>query len=163
MSGVACDSQDRVYVFIRLPQPEVMVFDPDGRLRDRWGRDLFTKPHGIWISPDDHVYLTDTANHTVIKTTLDGKVVMTSKRETTGTPKTIRLSADRNEINADGEDIAVVRRHPTYEKVVRRSGKLHAHDEENQAKEGDVVRVVEARPLSRTKRWRLLEVIERAR
>ena len=59
--------------------------------------------------------------------------------------------------------IAVVRRHPTYEKVVRRSSKLRAHDEENQAKEGDVVRVVESRPLSRTKRWRLLEVIERAR
>jgi small subunit ribosomal protein S17 len=59
--------------------------------------------------------------------------------------------------------IAVVRRHPTYEKVVRRSGKLRAHDEQNQAKEGDIVRVVESRPLSRTKRWRLLEVIEKAR
>jgi sugar lactone lactonase YvrE len=77
VSGVACDSQDRVYVFIRLPQPEVLVFDPDGRLRDRWGQDLFTKPHGIWISPDDHLYLTDTASHTVLKTTRDGQVVMT--------------------------------------------------------------------------------------
>lgn len=77
VSGVACDSQDRVYVFIRLPQPEVLVFDPDGRLRDRWGSDLFQKPHGIWISPDDHVYLTDTADHTVRKVTLDGQVVMT--------------------------------------------------------------------------------------
>jgi sugar lactone lactonase YvrE len=77
VSGVACDSQDRVYVFIRLPQPEVLVFDADGRLRDRWGGDLFTKPHGIWISPDDHVYLTDTADHTVRKTTPDGSVVMT--------------------------------------------------------------------------------------
>jgi sugar lactone lactonase YvrE len=77
VSGVACDSQDRVYVFIRLPQPEVLVFDPDGRLRDRWGRDLFTKPHGIWMSSDDHLYLTDTADHTVRKTTLDGQVVMT--------------------------------------------------------------------------------------
>ncbi len=59
-------------------------------------------------------------------------------------------------------EIAVVRRHPTYEKVVRRTSKLRAHDEENQARRGDVVRVVESRPLSRTKRWRLLEVLERA-
>ncbi len=77
VSGVACDSQDRVYVFIRLPQPEVLVFDPDGRLRDRWGRDVFKKPHGIWVSPDDHLYLTDLVEHTVYKTTLDGKVMMT--------------------------------------------------------------------------------------
>jgi small subunit ribosomal protein S17 len=59
-------------------------------------------------------------------------------------------------------EIAVVRRHRTYEKVVRRTSKLHAHDESNQAQQGDVVRIVESRPLSRTKRWRLLEVLERA-
>jgi small subunit ribosomal protein S17 len=59
-------------------------------------------------------------------------------------------------------EIAVVRRHPIYEKVVRRSSKLHAHDEGNQAQRGDVVRVVESRPLSRTKRWRLLDILERA-
>jgi small subunit ribosomal protein S17 len=60
-------------------------------------------------------------------------------------------------------EIPVVRRHPTYEKVVRRSSKLHAHDESNTAQEGDVVRVIESRPLSRTKRWRLLDVVERSR
>jgi len=70
-------------------------------------------------------------------------------------------------VSADGDktitvEIAVVRRHPTYEKVVRRTSKLHAHDDANQAQQGDVVRVVESRPLSRTKRWRLLEVLERA-
>jgi small subunit ribosomal protein S17 len=59
-------------------------------------------------------------------------------------------------------EIAVVRRHPTYEKVVRRTSKLRAHDEADEAREGDTVRVVESRPLSRTKRWRLLEVLERA-
>jgi small subunit ribosomal protein S17 len=59
--------------------------------------------------------------------------------------------------------IEVARRHPTYEKVVRRSATLHAHDATNQAQEGDTVRVVETRPLSRTKRWRLVEIIERAR
>jgi small subunit ribosomal protein S17 len=60
-------------------------------------------------------------------------------------------------------EIPVVRRHPTYEKVVRRSSKLHAHDESNTAQEGDIVRVIESRPLSRTKRWRLLDVVERSR
>ena len=48
-------------------------------------------------------------------------------------------------------------------KTVRSSTTLHAHDESNEAHEGDVVRVVESRPLSRSKRWRLLEVLERAR
>ena len=59
--------------------------------------------------------------------------------------------------------IDVARRHPQYEKVVRRSATLHAHDAQNDANEGDTVRIVETRPLSRTKRWRLVEVVERAR
>jgi small subunit ribosomal protein S17 len=59
--------------------------------------------------------------------------------------------------------IEVARRHPTYEKVVRRSATLHAHDAGNEAQEGDTVRVVETRPLSKSKRWRLLEIVERAR
>jgi small subunit ribosomal protein S17 len=58
--------------------------------------------------------------------------------------------------------IDIVRRHPTYEKVVRRSRTLHAHDERNEAGEGDMVRIVETRTLSKTKRWRLVEVLERA-
>ncbi len=52
---------------------------------------------------------------------------------------------------------------PRYKKVVRRSTKFHAHDERNEANVGDVVRVVETRPLSKTKNWRLAEVIEAAR
>jgi small subunit ribosomal protein S17 len=59
--------------------------------------------------------------------------------------------------------IDIARRHPVYEKVVRRSRTLHAHDERNEAGEGDVVRVIETRPLSKTKRWRLVEVVEKAR
>jgi small subunit ribosomal protein S17 len=53
--------------------------------------------------------------------------------------------------------------HPVYGKIVRTSSKLHAHDERNEANEGDLVRVVECRPLSRLKRWRLVEIIEKAR
>jgi len=53
-------------------------------------------------------------------------------------------------------------RHPLYKKVMKRTKKYMVHDEENTAKTGDVVRVMECRPLSRNKRWRLLEVVEKA-
>ena len=59
--------------------------------------------------------------------------------------------------------IDVVRRHTSYEKIIRHSSTLHAHDEQNEANQGDLVRVVETRPLSRTKRWRLVEVLEKAK
>jgi small subunit ribosomal protein S17 len=54
-------------------------------------------------------------------------------------------------------------RHPLYGKIVRRSTKLKAHDEAGQAHVGDLVRIVETRPLSKTKRWRVVEVVERAK
>jgi small subunit ribosomal protein S17 len=59
--------------------------------------------------------------------------------------------------------IDVTRRHPFYEKIVRTSRTLHAHDEREDAHLGDTVVVRESRPLSRTKRWRLVEVLERAK
>lgn len=59
--------------------------------------------------------------------------------------------------------VDAARRHRRYEKIVRSSTTLHAHDEANEAHEGDTVRVVESRPLSRLKRWKLVEVVERAR
>ena len=54
-------------------------------------------------------------------------------------------------------------RHRRYDKVVRSRKQFHAHDEANDAKLGDTVRIVETRPLSKTKRWRVAEVVERAR
>jgi small subunit ribosomal protein S17 len=54
-------------------------------------------------------------------------------------------------------------RHPLYGKTVQRRKRLYVHDEANDAKKGDVVRVQETRPLSKRKRWRLVEVLERAR
>jgi small subunit ribosomal protein S17 len=59
--------------------------------------------------------------------------------------------------------IDVVHQHRMYKKTVRSSSTLRAHDENNEANVGDTVRVVESRPLSRTKRWRLTEILERAR
>jgi len=59
--------------------------------------------------------------------------------------------------------IDVTQKHEKYGKVVRRSSKLHAHDEQNAAGVGDLVRIVETRPLSASKRWRLLEILEKAK
>ena len=60
-------------------------------------------------------------------------------------------------------EISGIVRHPVYEKTVRSRKRLHAHDEANEARRGDIVRVMETRPLSKTKRWRVIEIVERAR
>jgi len=61
--------------------------------------------------------------------------------------------------------VAVERKvkHPIYGKFVKKTTKFHAHDEKNEAKPGDFVRIMETRPLSKTKRWRLVEIIEKAK
>jgi small subunit ribosomal protein S17 len=59
--------------------------------------------------------------------------------------------------------VDVIKSHPKYKKVVRRSVRFHAHDEQNAAGIGDTVRIVETRPISKTKHWRLAEVVEKAR
>ena len=70
---------------------------------------------------------------------------------------------------SDGRDKTVTvevpeqAKHPRYDKIVRRSAKFHAHDETNDARVGDTVRIVETRPMSRQKRWRVVEIVERAR
>jgi small subunit ribosomal protein S17 len=91
----------------------------------------------------------------------------------TGTPPAERRSAGRKtrqgRVVSSKPDktitvaIEVARRHPQYEKIVRRSRTLHAHDAQNEAGEGDLVRIVETRPMSRTKRWRLVEILEKAK
>ncbi|HIE51762.1 MAG TPA: 30S ribosomal protein S17 [Armatimonadetes bacterium] len=52
-------------------------------------------------------------------------------------------------------------RHPLYQRTIRRTKKYHVHDEHNEARVGDRVRIMETRPLSKRKRWRLLEILER--
>ena len=54
-------------------------------------------------------------------------------------------------------------KHPTYGKIIKRTSKVHAHDENNECQIGDKVRIMETRPLSKTKRWRLVEIVEKAR
>ncbi|OVE82569.1 30S ribosomal protein S17 [bacterium M21] len=69
---------------------------------------------------------------------------------------------------SDAQDKTIVVRverqtaHPIYKKIVTTTKKYHAHDEENTAKAGDLVRIIETRPLSKLKRWRLVEVMRRA-
>jgi small subunit ribosomal protein S17 len=107
-----------------------------------------------------------------------GRSAYRTKRRTkgeagTGTPPAERRSAGRKtqqgRVVSSKPDktitvaIEVARRHPQYEKIVRRSRTLHAHDARNEAGEGDLVRIVESRPLSRTKRWRLVEILEKAK
>jgi small subunit ribosomal protein S17 len=72
-----------------------------------------------------------------------------------------RVSSDK----ADKTIVVMIERrvrHPLYGKEIRLTKKVHAHDEENRAKVGDVVRVMETRPMSRLKRWRLVDIISEA-
>ena len=109
---------------------------------------------------------------------IDGPVKITRERARGASAGTGTVAAEKESVAAKERQgivvsnkgdksitvrIDIARRHPTYEKIVRRSRTLHAHDERNEAGEGDVVRVVETRPLSKTKRWRLVDVVEKAR
>ena len=60
-------------------------------------------------------------------------------------------------------EIVTQSRHPRYDKIVKRARRFHAHDTNNEAKIGDTVLIVETRPISKTKRWRVAEIVERAR
>jgi small subunit ribosomal protein S17 len=86
------------------------------------------------------------------------------------------MSTDRNRrkerqgvvVSTAGEKTCVVKvedrkRHPLYGKMITRSTKFHAHDENNECGVGDVVRIMETRPISKLKRWRLVEVVEKAK
>ena len=76
VADVAVDSQDRVYVFNRGKHP-LIVFDREGNFLSSWGEDIFKRPHGLTIDPDDMLYCVDDGDHTVRKCTPDGKVLMT--------------------------------------------------------------------------------------
>jgi small subunit ribosomal protein S17 len=96
-----------------------------------------------------------------------------TRKPITRLPKPENVRSNRKErrgiVVSDAMDKTIVVRvdtlkaHPVYKKVVRRSRRLHAHDELNAAKAGDVVRIVETRPFSKTKTWRLAEVLEEAK
>lgn len=82
-SDVATDSKGWVYVAVRTSQTEelntgvILVFDSDGNCQGQWGEDHFATPHGLWISKDDEIFHADSANHTVMKFSLNGELLMT--------------------------------------------------------------------------------------
>ncbi|ACL25875.1 MULTISPECIES: 30S ribosomal protein S17 [Chloroflexus] len=79
------------------------------------------------------------------------------KRKTTKVGRVVSDKMDKTVV----VKVDYLKPHPLYRKIIRRSKKFHAHDEENTCKVGDVVRIEETRPLSRTKRWRVVEIIKR--
>lgn len=93
---------------------------------------------------------------------------MSATEDTTATTRTSR-KVRQGVVVSDKMDKTVVVRvdrrttHPLYRKTVTRSTKYHAHDETNEVGVGDTVRIIETRPLSKTKRWRVVEVIEKAK
>ncbi len=85
------------------------------------------------------------------------EIKKSSRKERTG----IVLSNKMNKTIVVGIQRQV--RHPIYGKFIKKSGSLFAHDEQEKAREGDTVRISEVRPLSKKKRWRLIEIVERAK
>lgn len=87
VSGIACDTADNVYVFNRLPDPAVLVFDRAGRFVTRWGDGRFRHPHGIWMSRNDELFLTDRDTHLVTRWSIDGRQLQSwGTRDTPGAP-----------------------------------------------------------------------------
>jgi len=89
-----------------------------------------------------------------------------SETQKSGTDKSGRTIEGRVVSNKMQKTVTVLLerqvQHPLYGKIVRRSTKVHAHDEKSECKEGDVVRIVECRPLSKSKNWRVVEIVTRA-
>ena len=90
---------------------------------------------------------------------MKGEIVVERNLRKTRTGKVVSDKMDKTIVVA----VEVHVKHPLYNKIVKRTYKLKAHDEENQCGIGDTVKVMETRPLSKDKRWRLVEIIEKAR
>jgi small subunit ribosomal protein S17 len=108
---------------------------------------------------------TETAASATQEATAGARAPATSEAPDTRSRRKVRVGV----VVSDAMDKTVLVRidrrvrHPLYKKTLARSNKLAAHDEGNEAHVGDTVRVMETRPLSKTKRWRVVEIVERAR
>jgi small subunit ribosomal protein S17 len=96
------------------------------------------------MAENTNTVTTETLNRNLRKTRIG---VVTSNKMT----KTITVAVERKV------------KHPIYGKFVKKTSKFHAHDEKNEASIGDVVRIMETRPLSKLKRWRLVEIVEKVK
>ena len=89
------------------------------------------------------------------------EVIVIAGKDKGKTGKVLRVDRKSQKVFVEG--LNIIKRHQRYGKIIRTSTKLHAHDERNDAGTGDTVRVVECRPMSRSKRWRLTDVHEKAK
>jgi small subunit ribosomal protein S17 len=108
---------------------------------------------------------TETAKTTGTKATTVGPAPTEATEATARAPRKVREGVVVSSAMDKTVVVAVIERvrHPRYNKFVNRTKKLYVHDEANDAKTGDRVRVMETRPLSKTKRWRITDVLERAK
>lgn len=90
---------------------------------------------------------------------MKGVLVVDRKLRKTRTGKVVSDKMDKTIVVAIQDNV----RHPLYKKIIKRTSKLKAHDENNECRIGDRVRIMETRPLSKDKRWRLIKVIEKAK
>jgi len=90
---------------------------------------------------------------------LKGESVVERNLRKTRTGKVVSAKMDKTIVVAIENHV----KHPIYKKIIKKTYKLKAHDEKNECLEGDVVKVMETRPLSKDKRWRLVEIISRAK
>ncbi len=146
----------------------------DWKTRKRLAKSRESGEAGPQRSPEERAAEREASQATALKGRASYRKKQREKAEKgTGTEPVEHESAGRKErqgfVVSDKADktitvrIDVARRHRTYEKIVRTSNTLHVHDESNEAGEGDLVKIVETRPLSKTKLWRLVEVMEKAK
>jgi small subunit ribosomal protein S17 len=157
------------------PEPAADEFEGlDWKTRRRLERSRRPSETGPQQSPEERAAARGEARKRAARVRSGYRTKRRTKGEAgTGTPPSERRSAGRKtrqgRVVSSKPDktitvaIEIARRHPQYEKIVRRSRTLHAHDAQNEAGEGDLVRVIETRPMSRTKRWRLVEILEKAK
>jgi small subunit ribosomal protein S17 len=156
-------------------EPAEVIAPKERRRRARSAKATKTKPSGPRTPEERHAERV-VARRQKAQSRRTGRVKARAKAQHTGaveTPPRERVpgvqKVRQGIVVSDKADktitvrIDVARRHRRYQKIVRTSNTLHAHDERNDANLGDSVIVREARPLSRTKRWRLIQVVERAK
>jgi small subunit ribosomal protein S17 len=159
------------------PQPQEVLAPKERRQRARVAKAAKTKPRAALTPEERHAErVSERAQKARLRRTARAKATAKHKAEAhsrTATPPREHVVGQQKVrqgiVVSDKADktitvrIDTARRHRRYDKIVRTSQTLHAHDESNDAHIGDTVIVREARPLSRSKRWRLVQVLERAK
>jgi small subunit ribosomal protein S17 len=176
-AGDAGAADTRSAAAASAPEPQEVVAPKERRQRARAAKAAKTKPRAALTPEERHAErVSERAQKARLRRTARAKATAKHQAEAhsrTATPPREHVVGQQKVrqgiVVSDKADktitvrIDTARRHRRYDKIVRTSQTLHAHDESNNAHIGDTVTVREARPLSRTKRWRLVQVLERAK